>query len=481
MKEIHTFSYKDINFLFKVHTLEICRINTLARDVLNVCRKTEFRDLVIHQLKKKYDISSIVQAIEDLKLAGIFFRDGEEQQPSFKPMQFEIESPIIGQIILSVVQDCNLACKYCLANHGIFFDKTGRMSFEVAKAAVDFLIRESREKKSIRIIFLGGEPFLNFPLIKKIVIYAKKQAGKFSKKVKFTTSTNGTLLNNTMIDFLIKNDFTMSVSIDGPPNVHDDNRIFKSGAGSYYRILPKVKQFLSIAPYKIIAAATLTPSHLDFVNILEHLYNIGFKLIRFAPALPSAACEYQEHIFYGDNIAQYKTAFTNLIDHEIHYFIEKKEIRLLNLFDVLRDFHLKRRTAFACGMGRFFLGIASNGDLYPCNLFTGLKEYKMGNVFVEFDHNQQLKYVDKIIKIRKQCNLCWARYICRGGCLALDVLSNHKPEIRNEFCRSRLESFEVGIWAYTKMKELDTINIFSQMTESFLKESAWQNENLMQA
>jgi uncharacterized protein len=469
LKDVHIFSIRGLNFLYQVDSLEICRINTLARDIVDICIKTNVRESVISQLVSKYELSAIEKALDDLQEAGIFLKEGESQYKPFKPMQFEIESPVIGQIVLATVQDCNLACKYCLANHGIFFDQPARMSFDVAKASVEFLIRESKGKDSIRIIFLGGEPFLNFPLIEKTVIYAKEQANKFGKHVKFVTSTNGTVLNDNIIDFLINHDFTVSISIDGPPQIHDENRVYKSGAASYHRILPRVKKYLSRASNKIVAATTLTPSHLDFISILEHLYDIGFKQIRFVPAMPSAACESQEHIFYGESIAQFKTAYTRLLEHEIDYFLDKKEIRLLNLFDLLRNFHLKWTTPFACGMGRFFVGIASNGDIYPCNLFTGLNEYRMGTVFKEFDQGKQLKYVQNMLEVRKRCSQCWIRYSCQGGCLAFNVLSGHKTDILEEHCRNRLEMFEVGIWAYNKVKELDTTSLMDQMFQAFIK------------
>jgi len=323
----------------------------------------------------------------------------------------------ITHLTLFVVQKCNLKCTYCYGNEGEYGEK-GIMNVETARKAVDWLIYESKEKKELGISFFGGEPLMNFSLIKKITQYAKIQGSKFGKQFEFGITTNGVLLNDENISFMMQNNMIPVISFDGPKEIHDKNRLFKNGKGTYDYTVIKIKELLKNIPNSI-CRATLIDGR-DYAYIERHLKEIGFKYIQLTVASPSLL-NVDNHI--KRNVPN-TFEFIKEISRDIINYIKTRDSKNLkdiqysgigwHLSRMIEQFINKQKRYFACGAGRSGVAITTSGDIQLCHRFVGLKEFSLGSIF--HDNIERNIYQNSPTVINEKCKLCFAKYFCAGGC-----------------------------------------------------------------
>jgi uncharacterized protein len=317
---------------------------------------------------------------------------------------------------LAVAQKCNLGCTYCYAQQGGFGGVGNSMPVEVATAAVDRLLDDAAPGEQLTLAYLGGEPLINRSVLRAATHYAAKMAASRSIPIAFALTTNATLLTAEDAAFFDRYGFTVTISIDGIRAAHDTLRPFKSGLGSYDRIVEKSKLLVSLPGRRcrVIARVSVTPRNLLLSEALEELVGLGFDGVFFSPVLnsPTGADQMSKDGLDSmlDRMIQCGQAFErHLMDNEIYPF--------LNIINTLRRIHKPYRDAYPCGAGGGYLGVSSKGDLFACHRFVDDDLGAMGNVADGVEHTKQQRWLsDRNVHKQEPCKSCWARHQCGGGC-----------------------------------------------------------------
>lgn len=364
----------------------------------------------------------------------------------------------LRNISLNVAQVCNLSCVYCYGIDGEYGLK-GKMTLSVAKRSIDFLIKESQNLKNISITFFGGEPLLNFPLIKESVIYSREEASKVEKKISYSITTNGTLFNNKINDFLNNNNFSVIVSFDGDKETQDKNRPTRGGKGSYDNTLPKIQNFLASRNGNATSRATVTKHTSNLRNLKFKLKELGFKRANATVATVSDYANKKRGVS-SINLEdeQMKSIYESedLEANEIYEAIKERkslsEFGSSKILMYLKQLKSKEKSFHPCGVGRTMVGIAINGDVYPCHRFVGEDKFKLGNV-KNFDSNSRTEYSKSFTKHHPVCSKCWAKYQCGGGGCIQD----------NEVMMGDIDSINIRHCTELKYTLKHSINIFNNL------------------
>lgn len=420
-----------VSFVYMIHKFKLFN-NYIILDVESGC--VHLVDELTFKILDYVNFKNINNTLKELILK---FKDYDEKEISerFKELIFlyekgmlfseflnfnfneKINSSVIKALCLHVAHDCNLRCKYCFASTGDF--KLGRslMPFEVAKNAVNFLIENSHNRKNLEIDFFGGEPLLNFEVLKKTIDYAREKEKKFNKNFRFTVTTNGVLLNSEKIEYINKNMHNVVLSLDGRKKVNDLFRVTEAGFGSYDLVIEKFKEFVKVRGNKnYYIRGTFTKNNLDFVKDFMHFYENGFNSISIEPVV----CEKERE--YALNEEDLPKIFKEYEKLAALIIKEKEKNSDVNFFHFNLDLSqgpciVKRIRG--CGCGCEYVAVSPEGDLYPCHQFVGEKKWIMGNLLNK-TFNETLK--EKFEKInllnKKDCFNCWAKYYCGGGCNA---------------------------------------------------------------
>jgi uncharacterized protein len=360
---------------------------------------------------------AVVESIEDIeqliKDEALFTEDIYEQYIS----DFKTRSTVVKALCLHIAHDCNLACRYCFAEEGEYQGDRALMSYEVGKQALDFLIKSSGNRKNLEVDFFGGEPLMNFQVVKDLVIYGREQEKIHNKKFRFTLTTNGVLLNDDIIEFANKEMSNVVLSIDGRKEVHDHMRPSRNGKGSYDLILPKFEKLAeSRNQNNYFVRGTFTHNNLDFSEDVKHLAELGFKQISVEPvvSLPEESYAIKE-----EDIPKVYEEYDKLA----RYILEKKkEGNDFNFFHFKIDLAggpcVAKRLS-GCGSGTEYLAVTPWGDLYPCHQFVGEKDYLMGNVFDGVQRTDiRTEFKGCNVYSKDKCKNCFAKFYCSGGCAA---------------------------------------------------------------
>lgn len=354
-----------------------------------------------------------------------------------------IEAPPIIHMSLFLTQSCNLKCTYCYGEGGEYGAR-GDMDEKTAFQAVDWLIKQSADMKTIKIKFFGGEPFLKFPLMKRIVAYAKKKSAEVGKKVMFNATTNATLLNDEVIAFLKEESISLLVSFDGPKELQDKQRPFANGEGSYDIILPNIKRLLEAVPDTLSNSVAVDGA--NHQKIKEAMHDIGFKEVGIIPVSPLLDDHNKNEALTRniqctfEDIEQDAEEWLSLIhrrDSEALKDLGKSSELRRGISDLLNN----RKEYFFCGAGLGVVAVAVTGDIYFCHRFVGTEEYKIGNIF-ENGLNRN-RYLHSPALENETCVSCFARYYCAGGCKYDNASSRGSittpPDDICELYRRRLE------------------------------------------
>jgi uncharacterized protein len=325
-------------------------------------------------------------------------------------------------MVLNVTNQCNLSCTYCYeyGEDKIVDTENGKkpkfMSDATARDSVDFMFKEAGANKRAHLTFFGGETLLNFPVLRKTVIYAREQAAALGKEVDFSLTTNATLLKPEIVDFVVEHGISVTVSIDGPPALQDKFRVFHNGAGSYDVVAPKIKELIARHRTRPIGArVTLTSSTLDVKTIYRHLTEeIGFREVGFAPVTTSPNRDYA---ITGSGFDDMLGQFRELAYEFLECAVANKHHGFSNVKETIGEIHKGLSKAFPCGAGIGLLGVATDGDVALCHRFAGSDEHKFGTVRDGIDRAAQAVFMTRHhIENKTDCSSCWARPVCSGGC-----------------------------------------------------------------
>ena len=355
-------------------------------------------------------------------------------------------------LVLNISHDCNLRCRYCYAGGGNYGGSREMMSPEVARQAVDFLFKESGSRKELQITFFGGEPLLNLPALKETVEYARRAGAGLGKAVEFSLTTNGTLLSDEVTDFLVAANIGVSVSMDGPPEIHDHWRPVQGGGGSYAVLYPKVKRLLEQRGKPPVGArVTLARGLGDLGEILEHLLGLGFHEVGFAPV---TSCHPEVALSQEEN-GRLLAAFEGLAEEYVHKALRGEYLGFSNLSNLLGEIHSGDLRSYPCGAGIGFLSVSPVGDLFLCHRFTEHREQHMGNVVSGISPQARTRLLEEGYLGRKEeCRGCGIRYFCAGGCYyEAQVRQGDWRRPNSHYCDWQKRWLEIGLKSYVTIME----------------------------
>ena len=349
----------------------------------------------------------------------------------------------IKSMCLNVAHDCNLRCRYCFAAQGDFGGERMLMPFSVAKSAIDFLIARSGTRHNLEVDFFGGEPLMNFDVVKQTVAYAKEQGSLHHKNFRFTTTTNGLLLTDDKIDFINREMSNCILSLDGRKEVNDRLRVRVDGSGCYDSIVPKFQKLVAARPKDrdYYVRGTFTKYNLDFLNDIRHFLELGFREISMEPVVSDPRLDYS---IREEDLPRVFEEYDRLSQFIIS---QKKAGKGFDFFHFMIDLNqgpcaIKRLRGCSCG--NEYVAVTPSGDIYPCHQFVGKEEWKMGSVLDgSLDEEMKTKFALTNVYTKPECRNCWARFYCSGGCNANnmeyegDIHTPHKVSCALE--KKRLE------------------------------------------
>ncbi|CCL36425.1 thioether cross-link-forming SCIFF peptide maturase [Clostridioides difficile] len=443
MSMIHKFSMNGYNIVLDVNGGAVHVLDDVAYDLLDFY-KEKSKEEILEILKSKYQEEKINEAYEEIlnleKEGLLYTEDTYQYHPSFVHRE-----PVVKALCLNVAHDCNLKCKYCFAAQGDFGGEKELMSFEVGKAAIDYLIANSGSRKNLEIDFFGGEPLMNFEVVKQLVDYGRSVEKDYNKNIRFTITTNGVLLNDEIIDYINENMHNVVLSLDGRKEVNDNMRPTLNDKGSYDITLPRFKKLVEKRAkdkYYYIRG-TFTRDNLDFSKDVMHFADLGFKLTSVEPVVGDESNPY----------ALREEDLPKIFEEYEKFAVEYADRQLqedgFKFFHFMIDLNqgpcvIKRITG--CGAGNEYLSVTPNGDIYPCHQFVGNEEFKMANIFDEeivLPENLKNMFREAHVYTKEECKQCWNKFYCSGGCHANAINFNNdisKPyELGCEMQRKRTE------------------------------------------
>lgn len=416
---IHKFKWDDMNFVLDTNSGAVHSVDEITYDALDFLNGNFFdytEDYIVKKLDKKYPEKDIREAYSEI--FELFKNEKLFSKDSYKELAREekLRSPI-KSLCLNVAHDCNLRCSYCFASEGDFGCGRELMPLETAKKSVDFLIEHSGKIKNLEMDFFGGEPLMNWNVVKETVKYARSLEKKYNKNFRFTLTTNGILLDDEKIDFINDEIYDVVLSLDGRKEINDKYRITKTKKGSYDIVLPKFQKLISRRGNKsYYVRGTYTKDNLDFTKDVMHLYNLGFKNISMEPVL----CDKNfASSVNKEDINRVLAEYENLCRELIKMKKSGKEINFFNFNIDLDKGPCVLKRLKGCGCGNDYVAITPRGDIFSCHQLVGENEFKMGNVNSgTFDDNIKKRFLNTSIYHKEKCQNCWVKFYCSGGCTA---------------------------------------------------------------
>lgn len=440
---IHRFKNDGYNIVLDVNSGCVHVVDDIAYDAIGLYDEGSCD--ICETLMKNYpdeerkDIEELISDIDALKDKGELFSEDiyEDYIAGAGNRQ-----TVVKALCLHIAHDCNLACKYCFAGEGEYHGRTALMSLETGKKALDFLVANSGARRNLEVDFFGGEPLMNFEVVRDIVSYGRELEKTHDKKFRFTLTTNGVLLNDEIMEFANQEMSNLVLSIDGRKEVHDNMRPSRNGKGSYDIILPKLKKAAdSRKQTNYYVRGTFTHFNTDFSEDVLHLADLGFKQISVEPVVAPPS---EDYAITEEDVPviceQYDRLAAKMLERE-------REGRGFNFFHFMIDLTggpCAYKRLSGCGSGTEYLAVTPWGDLYPCHQFVGNEQFLIGNI------EEGIKKKDicadfKLCNVysKPKCRDCFAKFYCSGGCAANAY----------NFHGSILESYDIGCMLQKKRVE----------------------------
>lgn len=431
-------------FIFNIDTTAIYRVDDKTLKVIQMSGRD--MESIYSAVSDEFEESQFGELIKKMEEYGFIASEGEEESKS---------KMSISTVTLMLVQGCNMRCTYCYADGGVYND-AGKMDLETARAAVEFLIENGKEEKSLGVILFGGEPLLAFPLIKELVPYIRKREIEIKKRIYINMTTNGTLLNKEVEDFFNTYNIHAMISIDGDKEIHDKNRVFADKTGSYDEVINKTENLRKEG--KLSARATVDGNQ-NLVYTFEHLYDLGFKSIAMSPAYNN---------FSDEDYNTFLKNQTNYIGQFLKYAHEKEYSKCRQMKIVYTQ--IKRLDTFygvhgdySCGAGRTMVAVDYHGDMYPCHRFVSYKQFVLGNIYEGFTERDQFLEEIKVSNCHEKCKACWVRNMCLGNCPYSNFEDTGKlGESKEKACEIKRATYEKMIEVYLSLSKEEKKELFEQ-------------------
>ena len=420
---IHTYKLGGLNIVLDVFSGSVHVVDEVAYDIIEMYETTD-KEQIKARILEKYagredvtaqDIEDCFSDIEELKAAGKLFTPD-----TFAPMADTLKqktSGVVKALCLHVAHTCNLNCSYCFASQGKYAGERAIMSLEVGKRALDFLIENSQGRRNLEVDFFGGEPLMNWDMIKELVAYARVREKEEGKNFRFTLTTNGVLIDDDVIEFSNREMSNVVLSLDGRREVHDRFRVDYQGQGSWEKIVPKFQRFVEMRGGKnYYMRGTFTHANPDFLEDIKTMLDLGFTELSMEPVVcapndPSALTAEDRALV----IEQYKKLAELMKER-------RREGRPFTFYHYMIDLKggpcIYKRVS-GCGSGTEYMAVTPWGDLYPCHQFVGDEKYLLGNIWDGVTNKAiQDDFMACNVYTRPECADCWAKLYCSGGCAA---------------------------------------------------------------
>ncbi len=417
--DCHLFEAAGRRFVYLAPSAAVMAIDAVSASVIDaVAERPRSERELVETLADRHAPADLEESIHELLRVRALM---PKAAPPPRPARMLPLTPIpVSTMVLNVTNQCNLSCAYCYeyGEDKIVQTDNGRqpkwMSEETARESVDFLLRESGS--SAHLTFFGGETLMNFRVLQFAVGYAKERAAAAGKQVDFSLTTNATLLKPEVIEFLAEHDFGVTISIDGPRDIQNKFRVFHGGVGSYDLVAPKIKALMARHRSRPIGArVTLTRDALDVRRIYEHLTEeFGFWEVGFAPVTSAPG---REHALGEPGFGQVLEAFRDLATDYRDAALAGRHHGFSNVRETLEEIHKGASKAWPCGAGFGLLGVSTAGDVNLCHRFAGSDDHRLGTVRDGIDREAQRAFLDAHhVDSKTDCQTCWARPLCAGGC-----------------------------------------------------------------
>ncbi len=417
---IHQYKFGNLNIVLDICSGAVHAVDDAAYDMI-ASFETKDRDALLAELSEKYqdieksELSECYDQLLELKNAGKLFT-----KDTFEPIAGDLKAKTAGVVkalCLHVAHTCNLNCSYCFASQGKYHGERALMSYEVGKQALDFLVSHSGTRRNLEVDFFGGEPLMNFDVVKRLVAYARSIEKEKGKNFRFTLTTNGVLVDKDVIDFANREMSNVVLSLDGRKEVHDRYRVDYSGKGSWDLIVPKFREFVKARGGKnYYMRGTFTHQNPDFLEDIKTMLDLGFTELSMEPVVaakgdPAALTEEDKEIV----MHEYEELARLMLDRDkagkpftfYHYMIDLKGGPCI----------YKRISG--CGSGTEYMAVTPTGDLYPCHQFVGEEKFKLGDIYSGVTNTDiQNEFASCNVYAREDCRDCWAKLYCSGGCAA---------------------------------------------------------------
>ena len=419
---IHQYKLGGYNVVLDVCSGAVHAVDDVAYDLISIYQTTE-KDEAVRSVCLKYkdkgvtekDVLSCYDEITYLKDDGQLFTEDK-----FEPIAGKLKqktSGVIKALCLHVAHTCNLNCSYCFASQGKYHGDRAVMSFETGKRALDFLIENSGTRRNLEVDFFGGEPLLNFDVVKKLVAYARSIEKQKNKNFRFTLTTNGMLIDDDVIDFANKEMSNVVLSLDGRKEIHDRFRVDYAGRGSWEQIVPKFQKLVKARGGKnYYMRGTFTHANPDFLNDIKVMLDLGFTELSMEPVVcahgdPSELTE--------EDMPIVKEQYEKLAELMLEKDREGKPFTFYHYMIDLSGGPCVYKRISGCGSGTEYMAVTPWGDLYPCHQFVGEEKFKLGNIYDGVSNTEiQSEFESCNVYAREECKNCWAKLYCSGGCAA---------------------------------------------------------------
>ena len=420
---IHQYKLGGYNIVLDVCSGSVHAVDEVAYDIIALFEEKS-REEILCEIGKKYadreditaeDIAECYAQVEELKNSGKLFAPD-----NFAPMAGHLKaktSGVVKALCLHIAHTCNLNCEYCFASQGKYHGERAVMSFEVGKRALDFLIENSGSRRNLEVDFFGGEPLMNFDVVKELVAYARSIEKEKGKNFRFTLTTNGLLIDDDVIDFCNREMSNVVLSLDGRKEIHDRYRVDYAGNGSWERIVPKFQKLVEARGHKnYYMRGTFTHANPDFLKDIEKMLELGFTELSMEPVVcasgdPSELTE--------EDLPVVCDQYEKLAELMLKRDKEGKPFTFYHYMIDLTGGPCIYKRISGCGSGTEYMAVTPWGDLYPCHQFVGDEKFKLGDIWNGVSNTEiQSEFAACNVYAHPECRDCWARLYCSGGCAA---------------------------------------------------------------
>jgi uncharacterized protein len=449
---IHHYKFKELNIILDINSGAVHLVSGLVYSLLsfmgNDPRYDSFtEDEIAERLAEiaesaglaGEEVTEALAEIMELVEADMLFTDDSQVTNEM----LENRGAVIKAMCLHVAHDCNMSCEYCFAGKGSFSGEKSLLSEETGKRAIDFLLRNSGNRRNLEIDFFGGEPLMNFPVVKSLVAYGRAREKEYGKNIRFTITTNGLLLDEEKEAFINEHMDNVILSVDGRPEVNDAIRKTLTDQGTYSLIMKNYLRFKSVRKGSYYVRGTFTRHNLDFSEDVKHLADLGFSRVSIEPVVagegsvshmtntaigiePVVAEEGSTGDGYGlknEDVPRILEEYDRLADLVLAHALNDEPFAFFHFnVDLSQGPCIVKRVS-GCGAGTEYVAVSPEGDIYPCHQFVGESEFKLGNLY-DTDNDSGFKnplydlFNGAHIRNKTECYACWAKYYCSGGCHA---------------------------------------------------------------